>query len=337
MITATLLGFALAGVLREGEPRRTLTRAMWLTAACCLLAALAPNFWVVLLARFGQGVGIGLLIAGGLADVPRRLPPAIAGRVTGAMISGTAFGGLLGRAFGYAGLFLTWRGAMALGGGALLALVGYSLHRLPRSGGSAEARPPTGGSIPVSLIVAGAGILFVSVGMFDLLPYRLTGPPFRLSPAAADLVFLVFLAATAFGVVTGRAVDRYGPTRVILAVAGCGIGCLLLGLLASIPAIVAAAAGGICGTVGLHVVHSGAAARYGRAAVGYYLAAYYLGGAAAAPLMAAVYQRLGWTAVILSLGAAWAGVALLAAARKEPHRSEGEGPEADVAPAGGLG
>ena len=337
MITATLLGFALAGLLGEGDARRTLRRAMWLTAACSLVAALSPNIYVLLLSRFGQGLGIGLLIAGGLADVPRRLPPAVAGRVTGALISGTAFGGLLGRAFGYAGIFVTWRGAMALGGVSLLGLVAYSLARLPRAETGSARQPAPTGSVPITLVLAGGGILFVSVGMFDLLPYRLLGPPFHLPAVVADLVYLVFIAATGAGLISGRAVDRFGARRVILGVAALGIAALLLGLIESVPAIAFAAAGGICGTVGLHVAHSGAAARFGRAAVGYYLAAYYIGGAVAAPLMAVVYQRLGWSAVIFSLCIAWLVVAALAVARQNPDRPQGQGAEPDLAPAGTLG
>lgn len=338
VMTASLLGFALAGLLPEGDPQRTLRRAMWLTVLSSLVAALSPGIWLLLPARLGQGIGVGLLVAGGLADVPRRLPPRVAGRVTGAMISGTALGGLLGRGFGYAGLFLTWRGAMLLGGAGVLAIVGWSLSRLPGArAGAALARPAREGRVPLTLVLAGAGILFVSVGMFDLLPYRLAAAPFHLAPSLADLVYLVFLAATAAGVATGRAVDRLGPRAVILAVSAAAIACLLLGILPSLPALAVASAVGISGTVALHVAHSGAAARYGRAAVGYYLAAYYVGGAASAPLMAALYQRWGWTAVMLALAGAWLLVGLLAAARHDPDRPQGQRSEADVTPAGSLG
>ena len=143
-MTAALLGFAVAGLLREGDPHRTLRRALWLTALAGAVAALSPNLWVLLAARAGQGVGIGLLVAGGLADVPRRLPPGAAGRVTGAMISGTALGGLLGRAAGYAGLFLTWRGAFALGAAGVLAVVAASLSRLARDAPPASTAAPAG-------------------------------------------------------------------------------------------------------------------------------------------------------------------------------------------------
>lgn len=57
------------------------------------------------------------------------------------------------------------------------------------------------------------------------------------------------------------------------------------------------------------------------ATVGRYLTAYYVGGAAAAPLMAASYLRWGWSGVILPLSAATLIVAGLALARGQPYRA----------------
>jgi hypothetical protein len=64
------------------------------------------------------------------------------------------------------------------------------------------------------------------------------------------------------------------------------------------------------------VAHSGAAAAYGRSAVGRYLAAYYVGGAAAAPLLAATYVRWGWPGVVLPLCATTLIVAALTLVRR---------------------
>jgi MFS family permease len=126
----------------------------------------------------------------------------------------------------------------------------------------------------------------------------------------------VFVPATFTGVVAGNAIDRFGRRPVILATAALAVGLMLLGLAPSVAAITLAAAGAICGTVSLHVAHSGAAAAYGRAAVGRYLAAYYVGGAAAAPLLAASYLRWGWPGVVLPLCAATGVVVLLSAVRR---------------------
>jgi len=318
VMTAALLGFAAAGLLPEGDPARTLRLATWLVVGSSLLAAASPGVWVLLAARAGQGVGVGLLVAGGLADVPRRLHRSVAGRVTGALLAGTAMGGLGGRVVGYSGILVGWRGAFLAGGAAVLLVTLPSLHSLPLGpppDGGRDARP--GGGAPGSLIAAGLFILFVSVGMFDLLPYRLAAAPFRLPPLLGDLVYLVFLPATLASLVAGRAIDRFGRRAVILATAGGAVTLMLTGLLPSLAAIAIAAAGAICGTISLHVAHSGAAAGYGRTAVGRYLAAYYVGGATAAPLLAATYVRWGWPGVVLPLCATTLVVAALALARDE--------------------
>ena len=143
-------------------------------------------------------------------------------------------------------------------------------------------------------MLAGGFILFVSVGMFDLLPYRLAGPPFHLPPRTGDLVYLVFVPATFAGVVAGRAIDRFGRRAVILGTVIAGVSLMLVGLVPSVPARALAAAAASCGTVSLHVAHSGAAA---------------------APLLAATYLRWGWPGVVLPLCGATLTVGLMALTR----------------------
>lgn len=337
-MTAALVGFAVAGLLPEGDPYRTLRRAMWLEVVASLLAAATPSIWILLVARLGQGVGVGLMVAGGLADVPRRLSPRDAGRVTGLLISGTALGGLLGRAFGYVGLLLNWRWAFLVGGAGVLLGCGLSLAHLARRAAHAPLRRQLArGRAPLSLTLAGLFILFVSVGFFDLLPYRVTSPTFRLPAAVGDLVYLVFVPATFAGMITGRAVDRFGARGVIVVAAASGILLMLVGLAPSIPALVIGGAGAICATVALHVAHSGWAASYGRVAVGRYLAMYYVGGAAAAPICAYGYSRFDWPGVIVPLVAVMAVVLVLALARKQPDRPQRQQLEPGLPPASPAG
>lgn len=314
-------------------------RATWLTILASLGAAASPDVWLLLVARAGQGVGIGLLIAGGLANVPRHVPAAMAGQVTGAMISGTALGGLGGRLVGYTGNFVSWRGAFLIGAAGALFAVLPSLRTLPHAV-AAAAGPGTDVArrrASLLLIAPGAFILFVSVGMFDLLPYRLAGPPFHLPPLLGDLIYLVFVPATVTGVVAGRAIDRLGRRTVILGTACISIVLMLAGLLPWLPALALAAAGAICGTVSLHVAHSGAAAALGRAAVGRYLTAYYIGGAAAAPLTAVSYLRWSWPGVVLPLCLATLIVAGLTLAREQAHGAHVEQFDPGIPPAGPTG
>jgi MFS transporter, YNFM family, putative membrane transport protein len=316
-MTAGLLGFAFSGLLPEGGvPGRTLRRAMWLIVASSAVAALSPHFAVLLLARAGQGIGAGLLVAGGLADIARNHPASRGGRLTGELIGGTAIGGLLSRLSGYSALWLGWRAAFALGGLLALGLLSAALNRLARTsaetGASSAVSPREGGGAPVGLVAAGLGILFVNIAVFDLLPYRLAAAPFNLPPALGDLVYLAFVPALLTAGLAGRAIDRFGARAVVLATAVIGIGCLLIGLLPALLAVAVMATGSISGAVAFHTSHSGAAAARGRVAVGRYLTAYYVGGALAAPVIAAAYQTWGWTGAVLPLCAAWGVVGLLA-------------------------
>jgi YNFM family putative membrane transporter len=311
-----LLGFAVSGLLPEGDPGRTLRRAMWLIVVSSALAALSPLFAVLLAARAGQGVGVGLLVAGGLADIARNHPASRGGRLTGLLIGGTAIGGLLSRLTGYSALWLGWRAAFALGGLLALGLLNLALNRLARTpaetGASSVVSPREGGVAPLGLVLAGLGILFVNIAVFDLLPYRLAATPFHLPTALADLVYLAFVPALLAAGFAGRAIDRFGARAVVLATVVAGIGCLLIGLLPALLAVAVMAAGSISGAVALHTSHSGAAAARGRVAVGRYLTAYYVGGALAAPAAAAAYQAWGWAGAVLPLCAVWSAVGVLA-------------------------
>jgi YNFM family putative membrane transporter len=325
VMTAALLGFAAAGLLPEAAPGRTLRMAVALIVAGSVLAAASSDVEVLLLARAGQGVGIGQLVAGGLALVPRRVAAGAASRYTGALIAGTALGGLCSRLVGYVGNFLSWRGAFVAGGAAVLVVATLSLRAL-RLDGPATTAP--GGAEPTrspwSVVVPGFFILFVSVGMFDLLPYRLSAAPFHLPTDLADLVYLAFVPSTAAGFVAGWALQRLKPRTVILTTCALSIGLMLVGLLPSLVAVGLAATAAICGTVSLQVAHSGAAAVFGRAAVGRYLAAYYVGGAAAAPILASTYVRWGWPGAVLPMCGATLIVAALSLSRSpqvaEPRR-----------------
>jgi YNFM family putative membrane transporter len=315
-MTAGLLGFAVSGLLPEGDPVRTMRQAMWLVVVSSAIAALSPHFVVLLLARAGQGVGVGLLVAGGLADIARHHPASRGGRLTGSLIGGTAIGGLLSRATGYSALWLGWRAAFAIGGLLALALVSLALNRLTRTAADAGrtevVSPPEGGAAPLGLVLAGLGILFVNIAVFDLLPYRLAAAPFHLPTAVADLVYLAFVPALLTAGLAGRAIDRFGARAIVLVTVVAGISCLLIGLLPALLAVAVMATGSISGAVALHTSHSGAAAARGRVAVGRYLAAYYVGGALAAPVAAAAYQAWGWAGAVLPLCAAWGLVGVLA-------------------------
>lgn len=328
VMTTTLLGFAAAGLLPERHPGRTMRVALGATVVGSVLAAVSFALWLLLAARVLQGLGIGLLLAGALADIPRRLPPRLAGRMTGSLVAGTALGGLGGRVIGYVGLFATWRAAFLVGGLGALVLVWVGLRALPLGGASRPGRAGyEGRRPPLSLLVGGLFILFANVAMFDLLPYRLAGPPFHLPSYLADLVFAVYVPASLVSMLAGRAIDRFGERAVTVITSAAGGVALAAALLPSLAGVVVAAAASIWGTVAFQVAHSGAAASYGRATVGRYLAIYYVGGALGAPLAGATYLRWGWTGSLLPMIATTAAVGALALTRAPlaPAAEEADG------------
>lgn len=334
LMTFGLLGFAVSGFLPEGNPRRSLKLAVGLILISSAAAVLAPNLTVLLAIRALQGVGVGMLIAGGLADVARRMPRGLGGRYTGALVAGTAVGGLLSRLTGYSALFIGWRAAFATGAIGTLVLAGLAIRSLPIEVADGGNGPVPRGRVPLALVLAGVGILFVNIAVFDLLPYRLEGPPFHLPPVLADLVYFAFLPATAAAGIAGRGVDRLGARRVVLISCSFGLVLILSSLADSVLTTALAAVGSICCTVGLHVAHSGAAAAHGRRTVGRYLAAYYVGGAAAAPLAAAAFERWGWLGMVVPVCAALLAVATLAyfspPTRWRPQTPAGSAPPAPL-------
>ncbi|GAC1579321.1 MAG: MFS transporter [Candidatus Dormibacteria bacterium] len=310
-MTVALVGFAVSGLLPEGDPERTLRRALWLIVGGSALAAVSPVIVVLFVARGMQGVGVGLVIAGALSDVAKRHSAKVAGTLTGAVIAGTAIGGFASRLLGYMAIFTNWRVAFAVDGVVVLAAMTYALPAL-RSGEPIASTHLPHPRLPWGLICGGLGILLVNIGMFDLLPYRLEGAPFHLPQFQADLVYLAFIPAVFTAGLAGWAVDRIGARRVVVIAVALGGTLMLTSLWTSVSTTAVAAVASIGATTAIHTCYSGAAASHGRGAVGRYLAAYYMGGAAGAPIAAAAFQAWGWTGALVVLLTAWVLVAAIA-------------------------
>src|SRR5437764_14113549 len=67
------------------------------------------------------------------------------------------------------------------------------------------------------------------VAIYNVLGFRLTAPPFLVSPAMAALAFLAYGAGTVTSAIAGRAADRWGrPTVLLCGLATSGIGLLMM-------------------------------------------------------------------------------------------------------------
>jgi predicted MFS family arabinose efflux permease len=167
-------------------------------------------------------------------------------------------------------------------------------------------------------------ILFVFIGTFTYVNFELAKPPLDLSPMHLGFVYLVFLPAMVTTPLAGRAVQRWGTRRPMLAA--------LAGSIAALPMIAAPSLGWVLaglatmgvGTFFAQAVATGYVGRTATsdraAASGLYLAAYYLGGLVGAAVLGQVYDRLGWPLTVTGIGLALGAALLLGTRLAEPAR-----------------
>jgi len=159
-------------------------------------------------------------------------------------------------------------------------------------------------------------ILFAFIGTFTYVNFVLVRPPFSVSMMMLGTVYFVFLPAIFTTPLAGRIVARAGARPALwasFALAATGLPLLLsghLGLLLSGLALVAV------GTFLAQAIATGFVSRAATtdrgSASGLYLASYFLGGLAGSAVLGQVFDRLGWAACVIGIGAALALGALFA-------------------------
>ncbi len=291
-----------------------------LLAACALtfVAAAAPYFWVLVVARGLVGIALAAVVAVAVAHLGDEVHPAELGTAIGVYVAGNTLGGISGRLIpGLVEESSSWRTAVALLAVVALAATLVFVRLLP-----ALRRPPTRPAIrpreqvaAVRDLARDGGIVrlclvaFLLMGGFvacyNYLTFRLEAAPLGLSTTVTSLLFLAYLAGTVSSPVAGRLSDRYGRRRLALA----GIGVSLVGLALMLPDhLPFITVGLLVFTAGFFATHSVASSwvsvlgtgRRAQAAA-MYLLAYYLGSSAFGALIGLAYQYDGWPAVAASI------------------------------------
>lgn len=281
-----------------------------------LLAAVAPHWHALLAARALEGFVLGGVPAVAMAYLAEEIHPRGLGLAMGYYVAGTAFGGMSGRVgVGALTEFTSWRVALgAIGFLGLAAAVGFFLllppsrHFTPRRGLDprfhlsawlGHLRQP---GLP-SLFLVGALAMGTFVTIYNYASFRLTAPPYSLSPTQDSLVFVVYLLGMVTSSLAGYLADRLGRGPVLLA----GIVISALGVLLTLQQ---GLAGIICGvavlTMGFFISHAVASGWVGRLAQGtkghassLYLLAYYTGSSLMGWLGGWFWSAAGWWALVL--------------------------------------
>jgi YNFM family putative membrane transporter len=314
-VSAVVLGIALSnlpfGFLADRLPIHPiiLTGGIWV-ALGGLVCAVTKDLWVLITARFFQGLFIPALTTCLAAYLAKTLPAARLNVVMGSYVSATVLGGLGGRLLGgWIHPPLHWRYAFVSASILILIATFTAFRWLPHT--SIENKQQ---HIAISywellkrwellliyFCATGSFLIFSSV--FNYLPFRMTGPPFNFSTELTTLLYLVYIVGIFMGPTAGQASNRFGSGNTLLGgTAVLGISLTLI-LLPSTTAVVLALLGICAGFFTIHAAAVGSLNRklssgQGRANALYVLF-YYMGGWLGITLSGFAYKHGGWSAVI---------------------------------------
>ena len=284
-----------------------------------LLCAFAQSFPQLLILRGLLGFMLGGMPAIAMAYLSEEIDPKSLGLSMGLYISGSAFGGMLGRMLtSIISDFFNWRLAIGLMGAAGL----YSAWEFWRSlPASKNFRP---GSRGVKGLIQGARSHFTDPGlpylfamafllmgafvsMYNYIGYRMVGAPFALRPSVVGLLSMLYLLGIFSSVWAGRLADRLGRRNVLWLVLGSMLTGLLITLVDFLPAIVLGMGLFTFGFFASHSVASSWVGRRARApqalASALYLFFYYLGSSAVGWFAGVAWEHGRWPGVVTVLGA----------------------------------
>jgi MFS transporter, YNFM family, putative membrane transport protein len=299
-----------------------------------MLVPFAPTFALLLAGRFIEGLMVGGVPAIAVAYLTEEVDPVHAARAAGTFVGGTTIGGLLGRlvsspvaeAAGWrVGIFTV----AVLCGVAAMGFVklapdprGFTpvLRQGANPEGSLGHRLAANLRSPRQLVLFAEGFLLMGgfVALYNFLGFQLTRAPFHLAPSVVSLMFLAYLAGTWASSRAGAEAARFGRKRVLLV----SVSIMMAGVAMTLSDnVIAVLIGLVVATAGFFGAHSTAAGWTGQAApVGkaqassLYNLFYYGGSSAIGWLGGVAFDARGWTAVAATI-LAFAGIALLLAAR----------------------
>ena len=282
----------------------------FLVALFGLVCALTTNLWVLIGARFSQGLFIPALTTCLAAYLGKTLPAKRLNVVMGSYVSATAIGGLGGRLLG--GLIhpaIHWRYAFVSAAAIVLIATLTALRQLPRKPVDARKTRDAAGFWSLlhrwdllRLFFCATGSFSIFSSIFNYLPFRMAEPPFNFSTEMTTLLYLVYLVIIFISPVVGQISNRFGSGNTLLGGSIILTAALSLILMPYIAAIVLGILGVCAGFSFIHTAAVGSLNRklsnsHGRANALYVLF-YYMGGWLGITVTGFAYQQGGWGAVV---------------------------------------
>jgi predicted MFS family arabinose efflux permease len=331
-VNASTIGMAISGLAmalfgHRVDRRLGILFSLVLLSAPTLLLASMPNLVLFAALRVIQGLLMAAAFTLTLAYIGETSTPQGTATAFAAYITGNVASNLVGRLvsaavadhFGLAANFYAFAALNLCG--ALLVHLTIRRQKLRR------ATTPMMGTLaawlanlrnPALSAAFGVGfcILFAFIGTFTYVNFVLVREPFSVGMMMLGIVYFVFLPSIVTTPLAGRVVARFGTRPTLwgsFAVAAAGLPLLLSQSLAALLAGL-----GLIG-VGTFFAQATATGFVGRAATsdrgsasGLYLASYFLGGLVGSAVLGQVFDRLGWTACVIGIGASLVAGGLLA-------------------------
>jgi MFS transporter, YNFM family, putative membrane transport protein len=303
----------LVGMFAENIGRKkVIVPALFGLTVPTLLAATANSLHTLIFWRFAQGLFVPGVICVIMAYINEEFPDR-AGSVMASYITGTVFGGFLGRFIsGIIATHWNWRWTFLVLG--VLNLCGAIAVRqwLPKAQNFVRAEGFAASARnallhlrnPRLYAVFGMGFmaLFSLVGVFTYANFYLAAPPFHLTSAQLGGIFFVYLLGLVVTPMSGRFLDRSGIRKTAALALAFNVAGLALTLLHSLPGIVAGLAlfsSGVFISQATATVQTGRVAGRARSsAAGLYVTLYYVGGSLGATVPAWFWLRGGWPACV---------------------------------------
>jgi MFS transporter, YNFM family, putative membrane transport protein len=322
-VSASTLGVALSapilGALAEQMSRKRVIVASTLALAVpTLLAATSPGLHTMIFWRLLQGLILPGIFAITITYVGEEWEHHAVPIVMSIYVSGTAFGGFLGRMIaGVATERLNWRWSFVLLG--VLTLLGAVLiaRWLPAEKRKIPRGPETSISVRlgamlqhfrnprlVATFAVGFGMLFALVGTFTYITFYLANAPFHLSTEALSYLFAIYLIGLIVTPAGGYLVTRIGMRAGIAFAIGACLAGALITLSHSLWIVVLAGLGLVCTGVFIAQATANSFLRIaappgGRAsAAGLYICCYYIGGTVGGVVPAYVWSLGKWPACV---------------------------------------
>ncbi|HJV80336.1 MFS transporter [Noviherbaspirillum sp.] len=233
-MTICITGPFLASWTSAIDRRKLLVASLLLYAVMHLVAAFAPEYGTLLVARMVTAIGAAIFTAQAAATAGLMVPPETRGKAIGLVFLGWSIAAVVGTPMGaFLGAHIGWRPTMAMVG-LLAALFAAGVWKQIPSGlfiapMDRAAWKALFANTPLLLAISVTAIQ--ALGMFTVFSYMalLLKDFIGATPTVISLLFLCFgITGVTGNVIGARVMDRVGPVRVGVAAMGCMLTAIVL-------------------------------------------------------------------------------------------------------------